>query len=215
MSEIKIPKVQEVNFEVMVSWEKEKLTKLLELIKTAEVGLSPQKVAEQFYKALDVKQDELEKVMSVVYNVTRLKILSDHSEEKIADDFVSALTKTGNEKFTKDKCKDYLLEILKPNDFVFLTITTAGVVSEREKLLKNIDILTDVRPIFDKENLKGLTVIYTLKLGIVDNNQGNDSEMYLAMDKSDMDKLEKLIQQARARETTIKSNISGKFVELS
>jgi uncharacterized membrane-anchored protein YjiN (DUF445 family) len=215
MAEIRIPKSQEVNFEILFSWEKTRLTKLLELLKTAEVGLSPEKVSEKYHEAIDVSQTDLEKVMSVIYNITRIKSVSEHSSEKIADDFVYALSKTGNEKFAKDKIKDYLLEILKPNNFVFLTITTANVVGERDKILKNADILTDVRPIFEKEQIKGFTVIHTLKLEVFDNAQNDDVEIYLAMDKSDMEKLEKLIQQAKAREASTKSSISGQFVELS
>jgi uncharacterized membrane-anchored protein YjiN (DUF445 family) len=215
MAEIRIPKSQEVNFEILFSWEKTRLTKLLELLKTAEAGLSPEKVSEKYHEAIDVSQTDLEKVMSVIYNITRIKSVSEHSSEKIADDFVYALSKTGNEKFAKDKIKDYLLEILKPNNFIFLTITTANVVGERDKILKNADILTDVRPIFEKEQIKGFTVIHTLKLEVFDNAQNDDVEIYLAMDKSDMEKLEKLIQQAKAREASTKSSISGQFVELS
>lgn len=215
MAEIRIPKSQEINFEILFSWEQTKLTKLLELLKTAEVGLSPEKVSEKFHEAVGVSRNDLEKVMSVIYNVTRLKATSEHTAEKIADDFVDALSKTGKEKLSSPKNKDYLLEILKPNDFVFLTITTASVVSERERLLKNADILTDVRPIFEKEQIRGFTVIHTLKLEAFDNAQNDDVEIYIAMDKSDMEKLEKLIQQAKAREDSAKSSISGQFVELS
>lgn len=215
MAEIRIPKSQEVNFEILFSWEQTKLTKLLELLKTAEVGLSPEKVSEKFHESIGVSRNDLEKVMSVIYNVTRLKATSEHSAEKIADDFIDALSKTGKEKLISPKSKDYLLEILKPNDFVFLTITTASVVSERERLLKNADILTDVRPIFEKEQIRGFTVIHTLKLEAFDNAQNDDVEIYIAMDKSDMEKLEKLIQQAKAREDSAKSSISGQFVELS
>ncbi len=214
MAELRIAKSMENNFEVMISLEKEKIKKLFELLKSTEAGLTPHKVAERFYESIGIPLGELEKVVYVIYSVNRLKMTSEHSVEMIIDDFVSALMKTGNKKFTNEKCKEYLSEILSENDAVFLTIATSELVGEREKILRDVNILTDIRPLFDKDKFKGLTLIHTLKLEIESNND-DKSQIYLAMDKSDMDKLEKLIQQARAREEVLRSNISGSFVELS
>jgi len=213
MSEIRVPQAFVADFEIVLSLGKDKLAKLQNLLGSSEIGLSPEKIAEKFHETVGVTQRELEIVVSVIYSVNRVKISSGHDTDNVADDFANALIKTGGKNLSREKCKEYLLEVLKFNDVVFLTVAMAESVSDRERLLQGVDILTDVRPIFRNGGLSGLTVIHTLKMVVRDSS--GKSEIYLAIDKSDMDRLEKLIQRARENESLLKSNITGTFVELS
>ena len=95
-----------------------------------------------------------------------------------------------------------------------MTILARDLAYDRERILINTDIETDVRPIFDDDKFKGLVIVHTLKIDFVENGK-DENTTYLALDKDDMDKLEKLIHRAKLRESSLRANISSTFVDFS
>ncbi len=212
MAEITIRKPMKEDFQALFSISKEKLLSLLSILKNSKSGLSPQKISENIHKDFEIEEEKLSRIIRIIFSVNQIQAPDGFDKEKIADDFVSALSKVEIENFSQSKAKEYLLEILKPNENIFLTVQATKLVSEREKSLQDLEIFTDIRPIFEENEMVGFTVIQTLKIEYEDG--GEEKIMYLAVDSSDFSNMEKLIKTARAKEIAIKSGISGKFVDL-
>ncbi len=161
MSQINITESMKKDFQTLFSLSKDKL---IDIMKISMPGLSPQKIAEKTHQDFGVEQEKFEGVIRLVYGINQIKSPEDYSKEKVVNDFISSLSELDIDNFSEKKAREYLSEITKPNENIFLTVQSSNVSLDREKLLQDFDILTDVRPIFDGDEAKGFTVIHTLKL---------------------------------------------------
>lgn len=213
MAEIKIKDGSAKDFELLFSLSQETLTLLIDNLKKVEPGLSPQKAAERLQETIHV--DDLEAIVRLIYGINQLRLSSELSAEKVADDLLNALEPMGLENFNLDLSKNYLLDILNVEGATSLTIMATNSIYTREKILMDADIVTDLRPVFNESQLKGLVVIHTLKIDFMDNTNDNPGAIFLALDNDDMDKLEKIIQRAKARASSLKSDVSSStFIDL-
>ncbi len=205
-------KTNERRFSGIIFYIKRKVIVFALYFEEFKIWIIPQKISENIHKDFEIEEEKLSRIIRIIFSVNQIQAPDGFDKEKIADDFVSALSKVEIENFSQSKAKEYLLEILKPNENIFLTVQATKLVSEREKSLQDLEIFTDIRPIFEENEMVGFTVIQTLKIEYEDG--GEEKIMYLAVDSSDFSNMEKLIKTARAKEIAIKSGISGKFVDL-
>jgi hypothetical protein len=212
MPEISIPRNQESDFEFLFSITKQNFSSLLELLKSEKPGISPQKFSEKFYEKLELPKDKLSRIIRIVYGINQTKISSSLTNDEIIESFTSSLTKNWGNKFPPEISKEYFTKILEASENVSLTVMAADLITEREKILREVDILTDIRPVFKDSELKGITVIHSLKLEYSENEK-DKLIIYLAMDDDDLNNLEKLIKLAKERILSLKSNVSGNYID--
>ena len=73
-----------------------------------------------------------------------------------------------------------------------------------EKILFDLKILTDVRPIFDiSDSSKFSGGVVTHQLRINYNEDGENREIYFSLDKNDLEKIGKVVDRAIKKETSI------------
>jgi hypothetical protein len=211
MAQLNITESMKKDFATLFSIPKEKLMGILNI---SMPGLSPQKVSEKVHKDFGIEQEKLEGIVRLIYSINQIKTPEDdYSKEQVVKDFVSSLSELSIDNFSENKAKEYLSEIVKPNENIFLTVQASNTALDREKLLQDFDILTDIRPIFDEDEAKGFVVIHTLKLEYTEGD--NEHTAYLAIDNNDLNNFEKVIKRAKARELSAKSKTSGNFIDLA
>lgn len=204
----------EYDFELLFSIKKDTLDALIDKLKNSEPGLSPRKISEQFHEILKIHPDELERIIRLIYSVNQIKLSSGLDAEKVKDDLLEALQQFDNETLKLEHCADYLSSVLNIDGAIVLTVLARDLAYASERILLDTDIETDIKPIFYNDKLKGLVIVHTLKIDFMENGQGGNTT-YLALDKDDMDKLEKLIQRAKSRESSLKADISSTFVDFA
>lgn len=208
MAEVRITEDNERDFEILLGLSKETLDIVMDSLGKSEPGLSASELSKRFHEPLGVDQNDLERLFNLVYGVNRVKLSSGFSSDKVVDDFVRALGETGNERLKRDYSRDYLLRVLSVSESALTTIRATELTFERDKILTDTDVITDVRPVFDGDKIKGLLVIHMLKVEFYDANS-ESNEIYFALDKGDLKKLSDNISLALSRESSIRTSISG------
>lgn len=215
MAEVRVRKENERDFELLFSLSEETLGSLADSLEKAEIGLSPKKLSGQLHDLLGIAPDDLERIINMVYGVNQARLSSGFSPDQVANDFVDALGRTGNENLKRDYARNYLLRILSIGGSTTATIKATETAIDRDKILTNTEIITDIRPIFDRDNINGLVVIHTLKVEYRD-ERGKSNEIYFALDRDDLKNLRENISLAESRENSVKTSISGsKFVDFA
>jgi hypothetical protein len=216
MPKLSINEDRKRDFERLFSLPENALTLLIESLEKAKPGTSPRELSKELSQNFDFGADELEMLLHLIYRVNGLKLSTELSAEEITADFLVALEKPNDESQESKHYKDYLSRILNISGSLPLTVLAANLSYEREKLLSEVEIITDIRPIFDRNQLKGMVVIHALKIEFIDNSDDGDNQtIYLALDKDDMNKLESVIKLAKSRNELIESSMPDKvFVDL-
>lgn len=213
MAELKLSPSMINSFKAIVELDTKNIDDLFSKVSELPAGIFHRDATKEIQSEVNIEKDKLEKILFLFYGLSSLRVSSKRSKKQIEEDLLNSLENSEREVFENPNIQKYIQRILSIENSVFLTVATAEASSEREKLLHDAEIITDARPVFNDDEIIAFTTIHTLKLSISEN--GDDSTIYLALDKSDMEKLEKAIQQSRSREEVLISKISGNFVELS
>lgn len=82
---------------------------------------------------------------------------------------------------------------------------------DHENIFCNVKILTDLRPVFDvdaADGPAGFVMAHILKLGY--HHSGKHTNLFIAMDKVDIDNLIHNLQRAKEKATSLSATISSK-----
>lgn len=83
----------------------------------------------------------------------------------------------------------------------------ADIVAEHACIFSGSRVLTDIRPVFgaDEATLSALFISHNLKLAYYD--EGEEHELFLALDDDDIEKLIETLQRAQKKAKTIKATV--------
>lgn len=212
MAKIKLNNESENDFLILFSLPEKKLIKIINLLKNVEPGDTPESISGKYSKQVNLSFEDFNKILSVIFGINQLKLTSGFEKDEIVNDLILSIREFDNEQFLCDHCEKYLSLIINLDSPILLTIVAKDLTYSREKIFGEGLIETDIRPIFEKENFKGLVIVHTLKIEYIENGK-DEKTIYLAIDKEDIVKLEKQLQVAKERECSLKSNISSTFVD--
>lgn len=207
MAKIKLDKDQEHGFELLLALSEESLILMIDSIEKVGEKTFPSNLPENLHQDMGISEEDLRKIISLIFSLHRSKQVSGYSSEKIVDDLLEALTETNNEKLTSEHCKEYLLKVMSI-DRVSSTVNALNAAYSREKILLGTEIITDVRPIFEHNEFTDLLIIHNLKIEYGEPGKPR-SAIYLALDRDDLSKLRDSIKNAESREEAIKSKLSS------
>lgn len=122
---------------------------------------------------------------------------------------------TGDARFKADAAAwasftDRLLRLLTPRTAAWLTAKAGSVVAETARYFCESRILTDLRPVFDRDAAQGpmgFTIVHTMKVTLHGGPQ-DPEEVYFTLDASDLDALDETISRAREKYASL-----SRFVE--
>ena len=209
---LRIPEKYFETFESYLRLSRSEKSHLLSTIKEMPVGAEEEEITNSLIKK--IKLPRL-KIFEIVSMITELILVYFETESEI-DEFIDELKKELDEtKEIESPINDYSIDILKEilsNESISITLKANSLEYDRSKLIHNLRILSDIRPIFsDKssQDLKilGKTVIHSLKIVYFKDN--NRKAVFFALDKSDLLKFKEQIGRALNKEDVIaKSNIN-------
>ena len=207
MAKIKLTEKLEYDLQLLLSFSKESLEFLIDNLE--KVGNRPSlfnNLPENLHEVLNISEENLRNIVSLIIGLHQSKQGTGYSSERIADDLVETITETGNEKLKSEHCKEYLLKVMSISS-ISATVNILTALSNREKILFETEIITDVRPIFEQNKLTDLLIIHNLRIqyGELDKR----SEIYLALDRNDLGNLRDSIKNAELKEEAIKSKLSS------
>ena len=209
MAVLQIPERHKKGFGHLISLDNELRNKLIKELNSLPIGLSLEEITKKLSQKLNLKKSELFQIIRTFFS-----LISNQEESRVdlnifVDDIIEALKE--DEKLEPDiALKSQLTEILSSRGLFYYTSKATTLVNEREKLLVNTRIVTDVRPVFNEEKdckIENLLVIHNLK---IEYHEGSEhKELYFALDGSDLKRLKEHIQRAEEKEKAIREQFKS------
>ncbi len=181
----------------------DKLGQICEAVEQTKTFLNMKNVAIAAAEKTGLAEEKAREVVSVLLNFHRLR----SRLELEIDDFVEWLGKFFLE-FAQEKNKEELLEawekglasikgVLDEGSAVGILNKAIGLVYAHQNVLGDARLLTDLRPVYDKGAKKILRMVITHQLVLEYTDGASDKRLYLAIDASDIEKLEHQCKRAR------------------
>ncbi|MFQ5752361.1 MAG: hypothetical protein ACE5HI_10220 [bacterium] len=213
---LSIPDIHKQGFKYFIKLKDNKRVELIKEIENAPIGLSPIKLAQQISGKLNLEKSKLDAIIPLIFSLFSARQSLGIDVDSFTDGIIEALERTGDEKLkTTKNFRKQLIQLLSIKGSFYFSFKAYNLSAEREKLLTNTNILTDIRPVFGDEqdfNIKCSVIIHNLKIEFFEHNNEH-REVYLALDSEDLKKLKDNIIRAEEKEKAIreqfkKTNIS-------
>lgn len=215
MPTLNIPDTHKQGFKYFIGLKNNIRIELIKKIENATVGLSPIRLSKEISGKLNIEKSKLDAIIPLIFSLFSAKESLGMDVDSFTDEIVEALERTDEVKLKPTKnLKQQLIELLSTKDSFYFTFKAINLAEEREKLLYNTNILTDIRPVFGEGHdykIKCSLIIHNLKIEFLEHSERK--EIYLALDSEDLKKLKDNLTRAEEKEKAIReqfktSNVS-------
>ncbi|MGH7900629.1 MAG: hypothetical protein ACRENZ_02720 [Thermodesulfobacteriota bacterium] len=210
MAIYRIPEAYQKGFEFLIELNDEIRNRLIEEIKNAPDNLSLDDLADKLAETLSIEKNKINEIIQTILSLFNLKESSNLDTTTIVTEIVEALQKTKDEALKPPanfhKQLESLLSLVE-SPFYIKTKATR-LATERDIILLNTRIITDVRPIFTEDiscEIKANIILHNLKIGYAESRQLK--EIYFALDKDDLKKLKDNIERAEKKEKVLREEL--------
>ncbi len=209
MTKYRIPERYYDGFEIFLSLDSNEIEQLVAGLVSTPAGILPDQLSRDIYQKLKISNDNLDKLLIMIFSLCNAKNNSENEIEEFATEIFNALKQheTLNSKVT-DTTQEKLIRILKSSSSFQLTARALELVREREKLILETRIMTDIRPIIsEKKMLLGSVIIHNLKVKY--REAGQTKEIHFALDSEDLKALKENIEQVENSTKIMVQNYSA------
>lgn len=203
-----MPPVLVPGFTVISEMDVEQRKELLNIVNGLEIGVEPEELESIIADKVGITEVKADQVSSVIFSLAGIEEeLSDTPNLNIKD-LISAITAI-NSLNADDVFIVYVKSLIKACDIDVLNITkkARGLLMERSNVLANVDLFTDVRPIFGgEENLeiKAVTIHYNLNISYQQSVNDRDlKNLTFAINEKDLKNLKEKISRAEKKAISI------------
>lgn len=226
MSRYKIPEIYLSGFKSLLSLDREKYDKVIEIIKNKiEIESLPGKIGEVISSEIEIDSKKAFEIANALFG---LNGLFEVDESKSKEDVMKSFCDSIKFEFAEDEELIEKIDLEKiSKDFIELTTDTPisisyktlGLNSEYERVYKNSRILTDIRPVFKndvEEDVHCAIIVHKLKVEYLDSRR-ESTTCYISLDSMDMQQLKKNIERAESKEKALKHTFNDKlkFIDTS
>ena len=221
MSALKIPKEYEAGIATIKKLSDSDADKILQVLKEASPGASPPEIVTKLHPILPTfSEDDVENLVEALHSMYLIRAHSDVSIEEFVNDLTDAIRESGNKDIQTSNPEE--LERLKSR---FESLLTVGPLSTQAKahvlrqdfanIFWDAKIITDIRPIWDgdvKQPPEATVITNTLKLEY--HHIGGHGELYVYLDKEDIETLMYVLQRAQDKMATLRTLATAKWMKI-
>ena len=152
-------------------------------------------------KIEEVSINDLQEILRAIHSIYSLRIQGNLKNTEIITGLINAVS--SDDTFSQLSAeelahfKQRLTKILAIDGSISISSQSLILLQEYDSIFLNSRIITDVRPVFKaetKEEIAGALVVHTLKIAYQD--ASGSKEFYVALDSSDVKKLQKQLSQS-------------------
>jgi hypothetical protein len=152
-------------------------------------------------KIEEVSINDLQEILKAIHSIYSLRIQGNLKNTEIITGLINAVS--SDDTFSQLSAeelahfKQRLTKILAIDGSISISSQALILLQEYDSIFLNSRIITDVRPIFKaetKEEIAGALVVHTLKIAYQD--ASGSKEFYVALDSSDVKKLQEQLSQS-------------------
>jgi hypothetical protein len=186
-----------------------RLPEIIEQSKKLPLGLTAFEILEPFAAQIGISYDELS---DIFYALENLRITSeDFGSFSDALDRIAAAVNPDLAK-NLEANKAAILDAFEKYDFdnpVSITIKAQKLTYFHERILRDSEVITDVRPVFDSSGRNVLEAVISHVLVVTATTVGRNERLHFAMDAGDVLKLRRACDRAIEKAKTIKSTLEN------
>lgn len=200
----------------LVDYPKEKLEVLASALETISPSLSLESVEEHLVAKAGISASAAQEIIRLLMNLYLLpELTSSVKRETLVEELIEAMQTEGTASYSPADSdwapfKNFLTRVLALDTPIGTTARATLVFTSHERVYCEASIFTDLRPVFKSggdepvtDEPAALMPSHTLKLTYHHGSQRKD--IFIAMDRGDLNELEKLITRARSKEDQLRT----------
>lgn len=194
-------------FQILAKLLPEQIQELSKIIKSFPVGNSVQELQKELKPISFLKEDDV--VAITLFSFGELLQSNEETLESLVKELGFAYQQKINQVLSaeeREQLQNNLLQLFQHSENLRRTFKAYHLLSENACIYRRSRVLTDIRPIFDKDGDKPPTdglIIHNLKLEYIANEELK--EIFMSLDYNDILDLEKQLKRAREKTAQIKS----------
>ena len=205
---IRLPQAAVKQLEMLLKYI-DRLLDILRESKNLEYGITLFQVLEPFSTRIGIPLDDLQDIFYALENLRSLAV-EFGSPENVLIRLVSDVKQDVAKRLEENK--DRLLQAIseyQPDDPVAITFKAQRLTYFHERIYRDAEIITDIRPIFDGAGKNVLEVIISHSLVASITVSGRTERISLAMDAGDVVKLRAACDRAIEKAKSLNSALNG------
>jgi len=213
MKRLKIPDEHFDKFVYFLSLPKAVQNKISIFLDNAPIGTLPEDLINIASKEIEeLSKENLHDILLIYFNLSSAKENFSISLNELIDLLAIAFTESKiTELSPSDQTLSPFKELLSGNSNAAKTSKVLETMNENTNTYTHSTIYQDVRPVFDNNsNFLGSVIINNLKVEYSTNN--TIKEMFISLDKDDIDELISKLKSAKEKISLIKKNVNGKSI---
>lgn len=156
---------------------------------------------------VSVSRSEAVAMMQAVFSLYMLYLNYGAPAEQFVEELAGDIVETLDEhEVDVSLFKVKFPHILRCEETLGVAVKGVSLLYDEEKVLSSAKIVSDIRPIFlsdPTQDPPSVLIVHSLRLQFLENNR--ESEIYMALDASDLKELKNVIDRAMAKEKTLTS----------
>lgn len=213
---LKIPESQKENFKFFLNLPDVVRDELVQIIQQAPVGLSNSSLFDHISSNIkNLSNEKIAKLLSIYENLSDAKDDLGYDDDEFINDLSNALADTQDPELVPNE-KSILVfkELFSSNLNINTSRKIHNELLENEKNYNSAKISTDIRPVFDKDQFIGSTIVNKLKITYYENDEGKS--VFFSLDDKDLAELIDELRKAQEQNSYIKENFNNlKFIDIS
>lgn len=177
---------------------------LVSALKDAPLAIIPEKLAPKLASGTHaIPQSDLENILRTLFTLCTLRDQIGLSTSEVVED-VSRVVEAASDK-DRELIKDRFTELL-DLDSVNIIAKSGSLMTNQERWMQGVQILTDIRPVFGaktEDPPRAAVIAHTLKLSYF--GDGEAKEFFIAIDANDLRDLSEQIERANSKAESLKS----------
>ncbi|MBD2568869.1 hypothetical protein [Anabaena lutea] len=202
MKSLKIPEQYQLGITLIIKIDESLFNRLLSAITEVHPFVDIDSlVLEISPKIEEVSINDLQEILKAIRSIYSLRIQENLKNTEIITGLVNAVS--SNDTFSELSSeelahfKQRLTKLLAIDGSISISSQAISLLQEYDSIFLNSRILTDVRPVFKAEKNEGIAgalVVHTLKIAYQD--ASGSREFYVALDSTDVQKLQEQLSQS-------------------
>lgn len=215
-SNLKIPESQRENFKFFLNLPDVVRSEFIDAIQNAPMGLSNSTLFDYIVENVkNLSNEKIGKLLSIYENLSDAKDDLGYNDDEFIQDLSNALKDTEDPELVPTKNSLSIFNNLFNSQ---TNINTSRKIHnellENEKNYNSAKILTDIRPVFDNDQLIGSTIICKLKVTYSENDE--EKNAFFSLDEQDLIDLIETIRKAQEQNLYLKESFGNlKIIEIS
>ena len=208
----------------LLAQEAHRLADIEASISTNEKSISLEEIYSRASSVTHISRPQIETIIQTLLNLSSLTAKVRVSASQIVDLIADTAEGSATEKWRSSTLPSWkaardqisqAIEGIQESEILLAASKAKQLTFTHQNILTDINIITELRPVFNEPGDKVLQMVLTHYLMIEYSSGGGGHRMQLAVDAADIENLKKRCERAQVKETTLKEALSNQPWHLS